>query len=180
MGKRVLFLAILALAALVGLTGCGSSSGPSDGQARKVVETSYQSFIRDGAKVIDFTKTNGEAKVVEGQKTYVYHFLVAFELPAGIGWQTNSIQDSIFGSSGGFVKDPGPAARAAMMQSPSQFNQIHPLPAGTTGVGKGTITFRETERGWTDDMPDARANGYCPPKTSPQVCYKKLGWDKLN
>lgn len=82
MGKRVLFLALLALA-----TGCGSSSGPSDGQARKVVETSYQSFIQDGAKVIDFTKTNGEAKVVEGQKTYVYHFLTAFELPAGFGWQ---------------------------------------------------------------------------------------------
>jgi hypothetical protein len=164
----------------VGLTGCKSASDPSSDQARKVVETSYQGLIQAGAKIIDFRKLNGEAKVIEGQKTYVYHFLVAFELPAGIGWQTNSIQDSILGSSGGFVKDPGPAARAAMTESPGNFNQIDPLPAGTTGVGKGTITFRETERGWTDDMPDTRDNGYCPPKTAPQVCYQKLGWDKLN
>jgi hypothetical protein len=173
MGKRVLFLALLAMP-----TGCGSSSGPSDGQARKVVETSYQSFIQDGAKVIDFTKTNGEAKVVEGQRTYVYHFLVAFELPAGFGWRRvqSGYPQGIVPE--GFVKDPGPAARAAMRMSGAY--QIDPIPAGATGVGKGTITFRETERGWTDDMPDTRNNGYCPPKTSPQVCYKKLGWDKSN
>lgn len=179
-GKLGAVLGILVLAGVVGLTGCKSSSDPSMGQARKVVEASYQDFLRAGAKIIDFTKQNGEAKVVEGQKTYVYHFLVAFELPAGIGWQTNSIQDTVLGSSGGFVKDPGSAARAAMRDSPTTFNSIQPLPAGTTGVGKGTITFRATEQGWTDDMPDTRANGYCPPKTSPEVCYKKLGWDKLN
>src|ERR1017187_5751818 len=166
MKKRLPFFAILALAGLVAPTGCGSSSGPSSGEARKVVETSYKDFIQVGAKIIDFRKLNGEAKVVEGQKTYVYHFLVAFELPTGIGWK-HGLQGSILGPPGGFVKDPGPAARAAMRKSPEVFVEIDPIPAGATGVGKGTITFRETERGWTDDLPDTKDNGYCPPNTSP-------------
>jgi hypothetical protein len=166
MGKRVPFLAILALAGLVGPTGCGSSSGPSDGQARKVVETSYQDLIKLGAKIIDFRKLNGEAKVIEGQKTYVYHFLVAFELPAGIWWR-----HELNGVPGGFeYKKRSPDDSIGW--------EINPIRAGATGVGRGTITFRETERGWTDDL--EKDDGYCPPKTSPQVCYNKLGYDKLN
>ena len=161
MGKRVLFLALLALAAILGLTGCGSSSSsPSIDQARKLVVALYP-----GSKVIDFTKTNGEAKVVEGQNTYVYHFLVAFELPAGIGWRQN-----FHALPGGFVYTGPDSARSAV--------PIVPLPAGTIGVGMGTITFKETEKGWTDDL--KKDDGYCPPKTPPQVCYQKLGWDKSN
>jgi hypothetical protein len=162
MGKRVLFLAILALAGLVGLTGCGSPSGPSSGQARKVLETAYP-----GAKIIDFRKLNGEAKVIDGQPSYVYHLLAAFELPAGLGWRHDMV-----GLQGGFVLN-GPG------QAHAYGAQVDPIPAGATGVDKGTITFRETEQGWTNDSPVGE-EGYCPPKTPPQVCYKKLGWDKLN
>jgi hypothetical protein len=162
----VVTLVCIALAGLAGLTGCKSSSEPSSDQARKVVETSYQDLTPVGAKIIDFRKQNGEAKVVEAQKTYVYHFLVAFELPAGIGWRKD-----LLGLPGGFAKVPLPGSDAGV--------QIYRIPAGATAVGQGTITFRETEQGWTGNL-DTRDDGYCPPKTPPEVCYKKLGWDKLN
>src|ERR1700728_3439604 len=121
MGKRVLFLAIPALACLVGLSGCKSSSEPSSDQARKIVEASYTDLTPVGVKIIDFQKQNGEAKVVDGQKTYVYHFLVAFELPAGIVWNDYS---SLHGPVAGFAKDPGPAL--------GESDGIHRLKAGGT------------------------------------------------
>jgi hypothetical protein len=167
----VVTLVCIALAGLAGLTGCASQSGPSSPsapsieQARKVLETAYP-----GSKIVDFRKLNGEMKVVEGQPTYVYHFLAGMELPAGIGWQHENLP---YGLSAGFVSN-GPGQAHAFGA------QVDPIPAGATGVSKGTITFRETERGWlTNDRPVAD-EGYCPPKTPPQACYKKLGWDKLN
>lgn len=165
--KASAVLGILALAGLVALSGCKSSSAPSSDQARKIVEASYQDLSPAGVKIIDFQKQNGEAKVVDGQKTYVYHFLVAFELPAGIVWNDYS---SLHGPIAGFAKDPGPAL--------GESDGIHRLKAGGTAVGMGAITFRETERGWTADSPFTMDDGYCQPQTSPKDCYKKLGFDK--
>jgi hypothetical protein len=167
--KTSAVLGILALVGLVALSGCKSSSEPSSDQAQKIVEASYRDLTPVGIKIIDFRKQNGEAKVVEGQKTYIYHFLVAFELPAGIVWNDYR---SLHGLTAGFVKNPGPAL--------GESDGIHSLKAGGTGVGMGTITFRVTEQGWTADSPFTMDDGYCQPQTSPKDCYKKLGWDKLN
>jgi hypothetical protein len=174
MGKRVLFLAIPAFACLVGLSGCKSSSEPSSDQARKIVAASYSDLSPDGFKITEFKKLNGEAKVVEGQKTYVYHFLAAVEVPAGIGWSPGA---SIPGVSlpGQFTKLPAPGSEDPMVPS---FAEIKRLPPGGTGVSAGTITFRETENGWTADSPDIRNDGYCTEKESADACYKQLGWDK--
>jgi hypothetical protein len=132
--KRLIAVTLLciALAGLAGLTGCESPSGPSTDQARKVLETAYP-----GSKIIDFKKLNGETKVIERQPTYVYHFLVALELPAGIGWQHDN---PLLGLHGGFVSN-GPGQAHAFGA------QIDRIPAGATAVGNGTITFRETGRG---------------------------------
>lgn len=167
-------LSILALAGLVGLSGCKSSSEPSSDQARKIVAASYSDLSPDGFKITEFKKLNGEAKVVEGQKTYVYHFLAAVEVPAGIGWSPGA---SIPGVSlpGQFTKLPAPGSEDPM--SPS-FAETKRLPPGGTGVSLGTITFRETENGWTADSPDIRNDGYCTEKESADACYKQLGWDK--
>jgi hypothetical protein len=159
-------LGILALACLVGLSGCKSE--PSKDQARKIVEASYNDLTPVGVKVIDFRKQNGEAKVVDGQKTYVYHFFVALELPVGIGWRP-----AISVWPGGFANVPPPSY-------PGDVSVIKPLPAGGTAIGMGTITFRETEKGWTATSLDERDDGYCRGKISADACSKQLGWDKPN
>jgi len=166
----VSLIALLVLVSLLQLTGCRSSSPPSEDQARKVAENSYQNIIHAGAKIIDFRKQNGETKEIEGQQFYVYHFLVAFELPSGIGWAGPTIT-----STGGFVVGAAPQRGGAFGFVP----KIDAIPKGTTGVGRGTITFGKTEKGWISrDLPDHADSGYCGEK-QPQACYKALGWDKL-
>ena len=118
--------------------------------------------------------------MVFGQKSYVYHFLVAVELPAGFGW-CHTFTACHRHDADGIVENYDPKLSDAM----------DPIPAGATGVATGTIGFDETEQGWTARHPliPFGGEGYCPPKTPPQACYKNattlsnthgLALDKLN
>lgn len=138
-----------------------NSSAPSDSQAGKVVENSYQDLTQLGARVIDCRKLNAESKLIEGQKIYEYQFLAAAEIPAGVAWKN--------GGMGGFIEDPG--AKAAKLGIQSYFTS---LPKGTTAVRRGTITFRYTDGGWVSaDLPDTSSDGYCP-DLKPKDCYERL------
>jgi len=86
-GTAILLFSLLSISVFV--AGCGASR-PSDNQARKVVETRFQLLTQSGARIIDFRKLNAESKELEGQKIYIYHFLAAAELPAGIAWHDTS------------------------------------------------------------------------------------------
>jgi hypothetical protein len=162
---------LLSLSALVFVAGCGASR-PSDSQARKVVEAHFQYLVQLGAKITDFRKLNAESKVREGQRIYIYTFLAAAELPAGIAWQDTSGSMIAMTNRGGFVKD-------AHQRGSIWVGKFTSLPKGTTAVKRGTITFRETEKGWLSaGMPDSVDDGYCTDK-GPTDCYAKLGWNKL-
>lgn len=157
-------LLVTVLAALL-LAACGVSV-PSDDQARQVVEKSFADLKALGAKVTDVRKLNGESLEQAGQKLYVYHFLAAAELPGGVAWVKGGLM--AFGG-GGFIKDPGRSN--VWMQTVS-------LPAGTTAVRRGKITFRQTEKGWLSaDLPDTADSGYCT-QLKPDACYRELKWDK--
>jgi hypothetical protein len=95
---------LLSLSALAFVNGCGASR-PPDSQARKVVEVNFQHLTQLGAKITDFRKLNAESGEQEGQKIYIYHFLAAAELPAGIAWHSTSGSVVAFANRGGFVKD---------------------------------------------------------------------------
>lgn len=151
--------------------GCGSSK-PSDGQARKVVESRLQPLTQMGAKITDFRKLNAESRELEGQKVYLYHYLAAADLPAGVAWQSTAGSMIALASGGGFVKDSG-------QKGSIWVGHFTSLPKGTTAVSKGTITFRLTEKGWLSaNVPDNAAVAYCTDK-GPADCYHKLGWDTL-
>lgn len=149
-------------------TGVGQSYAggvtPSDEQAWEVVNSSLANLKKLGATVIDFRKLNGESLQREGQKIYIYHYLTAMELPAGIAWRHS---DGVV--PGGFTQDIGP----------NLFFHSESIPKGTTGVGRGPITFRLTERGWVSaPKPDFAQWAWCRPvRLAPEACYKVLGWD---
>jgi hypothetical protein len=86
-----------------------------------------------GLKVTDFRKLNAESKEVNGQKVYVYQFLSAAEVPNGFAFRTKGAGGEL-----GLSKDPGVGARSGWL------GEFTPLPKGTTGIRRGTITFRLT------------------------------------
>jgi len=162
-------LVCLSISAFVG--GCGASR-PSDSQARRVVEAHFQYLTQLGARITDFRKLNAESKVLEGQKIYIYSFLAAAELPAGIAWHDTSGSMIAMTVRGGFVKD-------THQKGSMWVGRFATLPKGTTAVARGTITFRATEKGWlSSGLPDTVDDGYCKDKR-PTDCYTKLGWNKL-
>jgi len=147
-----------------------SASRPSSGEARRVVDAHFQLLTQLGAKMTDFRKLNAESKELEGQRIYIYHFLAAAELPAGIAWQDTSGSMIAVTVRGGFVKD--------LHQKGSVWvGKFTSLPKGTTAVSRGTITFRETEKGWLSSALSAD-DGYCTDK-GPTDCYTSLGWNRL-
>jgi len=143
-----------------------AASAPSDDQARHVAETSLASLKDLGAKIIDFRKLNGESLEREGQKIYIYHYLAAAELPAGVAWVSGGLLSM---GRRGFIRDPG--------QSTVYIETVS-LPQGTTAIQQGQITFRLTKRGWlSPDLPDVAEMGYCT-QLKPEACYKDRGFDK--
>lgn len=116
--------------------------------------------------MIDFRKFNGEMKEVDGQKVYVYQFLAAAESPVGIAFRTSK-----YGGDVGLTKDPGPSNRNGWL------GEFTPLRQGTTGVRRGTITFRSTDNGWVSQykVPDAWEDKYCADLKA-EACYKSPGW----
>jgi hypothetical protein len=165
--RKAILLVSLAVSAFV--ASCGASK-PSDNQARKVVEAHFQFLSQLGAKTTDCRKLNAESKELEGQKIYIYHFLAAAELPAGIAWHDTSGSMVALTVRGGFVKD-------THQKGSMWIGKFTSLPKGTTAVSRGTITFRETENGWLTSSLSAD-DGYCTDK-GPKDCYASLGWNKL-
>lgn len=152
---------------LIVLASCGSST-PSDSQARKVVEASYQDLTQLGAKIIDFRKLNAESKEVFGQKVYEYTFLAAVEFPSGCAWKRNPSMPSFIE----VVRDTG--------KKSDEIYKYTSIPKGTVGVRRGIITFRYTEQGWVSaDLPGKFDDGYCTSE-QPEACYRELKYDKLN
>jgi len=166
-GTAILLFSLLSISVFV--AGCGASR-PSDNQARKVVETHFQLLTQSGAKMIDFRKLNAESKELEGQRIYIYHFLAGAELPAGIAWHDTSGSMVALTVRGGFVQD-------THQKGSMWIGKFTSLPKGTTAVSRGTITFRETEKGWISSTLSVD-DGYCTDK-GPTDCYARLGWNRL-
>lgn len=160
--------AVSLMLALASQPACGADA-PTNEQARKLVEASYGNFLDLGVKIVDVTKQNGEAKVIEGQKTYVYYFMSAVEVPDGMAFRVSGRGGQI-----GLEKDPGPQNRTGWL------GQYVVLPKGSIATRKGRITFRMTDKGWAsrNTVPDEWQDAYCADLTKADACYKKLGWDK--
>lgn len=171
--KRTFLCFMCALGTFV-LTGCHlcGTSDPSEKQARTVFTHSLQPLINDGGEMIDFSKTNGELKVIDGQKCFLYHYHAAIRLPSGLAWHSTNGSMSSMMDSGGFEKYSG--------QSNNYWTGTYSLlPAGTTAAFIGVIIFRPTEEGWISGgiLHDAQ-QGYCANQT-PSGCYKQFGWNVL-
>lgn len=154
------------------MTACYSSR-PSDSQARKVAETHLYPLTQMGAKVGDFRRLSAESGERDGQKFYLYRYLAAAKLPAGIAWQSASGSRAAFAQGERFVKDTGQIGSVRV-------GHFTPLPKGTTAVIKGTIVFRLARKGWllANVVPDTTRVRYCTDE-GPADCYRKLGWDTL-
>ncbi len=141
--------AIVLLLAACGKAGIG---GPSDADAR----ATYPAYAGMDAP-IDFQKTNGESLTKDGQKLYVYHLQQANPLK-GARWYDCAI-GRIFTPE---IIDPGLAYRCTALPGSAANGLV---------VSKGTITFKETEKGWVAAERTISSWGYCASKEKLADCY---------
>ena len=138
------------------LGGC-SGGTPSEGDVRPAVAD----LLKEYGALTDFRKTDGETLEINGQKTYIFHYLAATKLDGGWSWQKGNI---LFPT--GLVRgDPvkGGFGAPEMMK----------VPNGATFAGGGKVTFRQTEKGWRLIDAELAEYRFCAEKSASD-CYQEL------